>query len=575
MQYTLGDLMTQSIRMYTASLPVVHVRILIDLKQKRISPHGGSNENIENLGDAAAKQCCMEPTSRTYSTSANNLAMSSSTPTARHQSRPKGYNSDDNLCEQSREVELPSRAHGRCVVSRPNSLESSRNASNSSSPLSLKGSLDQIHGRSESLGSEDMVPSRDTTALSRDSQFCHSSSVVLASIRQDLSPNRNGLLSYDMPQSNPVQFHPGRLQTASPGSEMVTLEEFLKESNRLSPPSDASSNRDDLLSDYFRKANEPSPIGNQLAQTGRKEAAKMPTSYVTPTVKMAATSEEGRAAKPGHCVKPNRRLTEPEPLVNSTGSLKLTHTSQNQPLNSLRQMAQSSTLSRRSASLSRAFSLASADLLTSTGPEAYRQESSQKPAADICVSRDSGSQSSQLSALSCSRVSLRERPQSAKASVSVQGIDSRCRQPDVRRFSLAPPKDERPLSSPQSSSSPTASTSNLNSQQQERTNVGSGQHYSPVQYTTTKVRSKLAPRSGEVATVTPVRVVSSNTEGDVSQGQNPSDTVVTKSQSRSPECKTVSVGTEDSNRSGGSKSNPASPDPQGDQQTVWYEYGCV
>ncbi|XP_074004829.1 protein Daple [Numenius arquata] len=485
----------------------------------------------------------------------------------------RSYNSEDNLCEQSPEVEF---ASTRQHVSRPNSLESSRNASSSSSPLNLKGSLDHIHGRTESLSSEDMVPSREAPALLQDTYPFHSASAVLSpSSRHEPSSHRNGLISYDTPQkSTPSPSYAGRRRSASPGSEMVTLEEFLEESNRLSPSSDTSNNRDDLLGNYFRKANEPSATGNVLVQPSRKEAAKMPTSLVAPTVKMTIANEEGRTAKPGNYVKPNLRQVEPEPLANSQGSLKLPHTPQHQPASGMRQTAQPQqpgTASRRSTSLSRAFSLASADLLRATGPETYRQESPQKSAADLRGGKDTVSQTARASVPASSQVTLRERPQSAKVAGSMQGVDSRCRQLDVRRLSLAPPKDERPLSFHQFSASPTASTSNLNVPQQERVNPG--QHYSPASHTPSKVKPKPAPRSGEVATTAPARAVSSSTEGNISLGQGQGDALLTKCQGKLPE---GSAGTmEEPMRGSSSNSTPGSPDPQGDQQTVWYEYGCV
>uniref|UniRef100_A0A493STD3 Coiled-coil domain containing 88C n=1 Tax=Anas platyrhynchos platyrhynchos TaxID=8840 RepID=A0A493STD3_ANAPP len=617
-------------------------KVLVDLKQKRNSHHGGSNDNVEISADSVAKHGCVELGPRTYSTSA--IHLHTSTPISRLQSRPKGYNSEDNLSEQSPEVEF---ASTRQHVSRPNSLESSRNASSSSSPLNLKGSLDHIHGRTESLSSEDMVPSREAPALLRDNYPYHSASAVLGpSNRHESSFHRNGLLSHDAPQkSAPSQSYTGRQRSASPGSEMVTLEEFLEESSRLSPPSrrrslgsemislhqflleadalypscyslclplrqepsqslesvlshscpdsmrhrtgrgnrrstslyiprDTSNNRDDLLSDYFKKANEPSATGNLLVQPSRKEAAKMPTSHASPTVKMAITSEEGRTTKPGNYMKPNLRQVEPEPLASSQGSLKLPHTPQHQPTSGMRQMAQPQqpgAVSRRSTSLSRAFSLASADLLRATGPETYRQESPQRSAADLRGGKDTVSQTCRASVPTSSQATLRERPQSAKVAGSLQGVDSRCRQLDARRLSLAPPKDERPLSFHQFSASPTASTSNLNMQQQERANPG--QHYSPTPHTPSKVKPKPTPRTGEVATVASVRAVSSSTEGNASLGQGQCDVLLTKCQGKLPEGSCGAM--EEPMRGSSSNSTPGSPDPQGDQQTVWYEYGCV
>ncbi|KAM4898548.1 protein Daple [Sylvia borin] len=558
MQHTLGDLMACSL-------------LLMDLKQKRNSHHGGSNDNVEVSADSATKPSSVEMGPRTYSTSA--IHVHTSTPISRLQSRPKGFNSEDNLCEQSPEVEF---ASTRRHVSRPNSLESSRNASSSSSPLNLKGSLDHMHGRTESLSSEDMVPSREAPVLLRDTYSLHSAAAFLSpGSRHESSSHRNGLMSCDTPQkSNPSQSHAGRQRSASPGSEMVTLEEFLEESNRLSLPSDTSTNRDDLLSDYFRKANEPSATGNLLVQPCRKEAAKMPTSLVAPTVKMAVAGEEGRTAKPDNYMKPNLRQVEPDALANPQGSLKLPHTPQHQSASGVRQMAQPQqpgTVSRRSTSLSRAFSLASADLLRAAGPEAYRQESPQKSGAELHGGKDTVCQSARASVPTSSHAPLRERPQSAKVAGSVQGADSRCRQLDARRLSLVPPKDERPLSFHQFSASPTASTSSLNVQQQER--VNHGQHYSSASHTPSKVKPKSAPRTEEVATVAPARAVCTSTEGNTSPGQGQGDALLPKCQGKLLE--SSSGAGEEPVRGSNSNSTPGSPDPQGDQQTVWYEYGCV
>uniref|UniRef100_A0A8C3MZK8 Coiled-coil domain containing 88C n=1 Tax=Geospiza parvula TaxID=87175 RepID=A0A8C3MZK8_GEOPR len=545
--------------------------VLMDLKQKRNSHHGGSNDNAEISADSATKGSCVEMGPRTYSTSA--IHVHTSTPISRLQSRPKGYNSEDDLCEQSPEVEF---ASTRRHVSRPNSLESSRNASSSSSPLNLKGSLDHIHGRTESLSSEDMVPSREAPVLLRDTYSLHSAAAFLSpGSRHESSSHRNGLMSCDIPQrSNPSQSHTGRQRSASPGSEMVTLEEFLEESNRLSLPSDTSTNRDDLLGDYFRKANEPSATGNLLVQPSRKEAAKMPTSLVAPTVKMAVAGEEGRTARPDNYMKPNLRQVEPDALANPQGSLKLSHPAQQQCASGARQMAQPQhpgTVGRRSTSLNRAFSLASADLLRAAGPEAYRQESPQKSGAELHGGKDTVCQSTRASVPTSSQAPLRERPQSAKVAGSVQAVDSRCRQLEGRRLSLLPPKDERPLSFHQFSASPIASSSSLNVQQQERVNAG--QHYSSASHTPSKVKPKSAPRTEEVATVAPARAVCSTTEANTSPGQGQGDALLTKCQGKLLESSSGAV--EEPVRGNSSNSTPGSPDPQGDQQTVWYEYGCV
>ncbi|XP_029453658.1 protein Daple isoform X2 [Rhinatrema bivittatum] len=527
-------------------------------KQKRISYHEGSNENVETLEHRAGKPWRSELGTRAQSTSAIHITMSTSTPNPRHQSRSKGHNSNNNLCEQSLDIDLTSpRQH----VSRPNS----RGASNNSSPVSLKGSSDHLPGRSEIFNSEEMVPSRDANALTRDSYLHCSSSVLLGVVnKEEPSLSRNGLIICDAPQRNkPSQSHT-RLRTASPGSELVTLKEFLDESNRLSPPSDSPNSREDLLSDYFRKMNDPPAIGSQLIQPGRKEAPKMPTSYVTPTVKLAFSTGDGRLGKPGHYVKPNLRQTEP--LSSSTASLK-----HMQPRQNLHPQ-QLGDASSKSSSLSRAFSLASADLLRTSGPEVCIPEAPLKSGTESEVGKDLGSQTLPPSTSSRPHIILRERPQSAKGAGSLPDVDFRCRPFDARRLSMAIPKDERTPAVQQLTGPATLSTSSfgLGSAQQEQIYSFAGQQpHSPVQHTAARLKSR-SPHFGEVALVTPVRALPSHAEGEGTPGQ--STAVTSKAQNRSP----GSIDSmEEVSKGVNPKSTSTPTDSNQDQPTVWFEYGCV
>ncbi|XP_030070188.1 protein Daple [Microcaecilia unicolor] len=537
-------------------------------RHKKISYHGGNIENAETPENTNDKHWQFEMNCRAHSTSAIPTTMATSTPTLQHQIKPRGYNSNDNLCEQSQGIDFTS---NRQCLSRPNSLENNRSASSNSSPLNLKGSSDRLSGRSESLSSDDMVPSRETNALTKNIHPHSSTSVLLgAANREEPSLSRNGLVSCDMPRKNkPSQSHPRPL-TASPDSDLVTLEEFLEESNRLSPPDDSPNSREDLLSDYFRKMNDPPVIGTQLVQSGRKETLKMPTSYVTPTVKLDFNTADGRLSKPGHYVKPNLRQIEPP--SSSTTSLKCTKP--NQSLCDLRQNMHPQQIiatSSKSSSLSRTFSLASADLLRTSGPEMRTPETPLKPGTESQAHTDFGNQTLQPPTSLKPHAILRDRPQSAKTAGPLLTVDSRCRPFDARRLSLAAPKDERtpPVQHFPAPGALTASRVGDDSVQQEQTNAVAGQRqHSRAQYVPTRSRS--ASHFGEVAMVIPVRALPSHTEGDGTHGQSPA--VTSKDQNRSPGS---TVGTEEVSKGMGPKSASVPSDSNEDQPTVWYEYGCV
>lgn len=299
----------------------------------------------------------------------------------------------------------------------------------------------------------------------------------------------------------------------------------------------------------------------------------MPTSFVPPTIKMAVNPSEGRQLKPGHYVKPNLRPAEAEALAGVSSR-------QAQPPQSLslgrpRQTTMPQTChtpASRSASLSRAFSLASADLLRASGPEACRPESPQKPGCPEATGvRETGGHNLQGPMPPSSHSLARERtPLVGKAACSSPGPATRGRPLDTRRFSLAPPKEERLAPLQQSATAPALATGDSSGCSSQL------QHFSTTAAPAARAKPKMPPHSGEVAAVAPVRPGLSTSEGDGGPGHGYSEGLLAKSPGRSPDLAScVSRGPDDLSRGGNSKSTPASPEPGGDQQTVWYEYGCV
>lgn len=345
---------------------------------------------------------------------------------------------------------------------------------------------------------------------------------------------------------------------------MVTLEEFLEESNRVSPVPDTPSRRDDLLSDYFRKAMEAPAVGAQPGPPSRKEGAKTPTSLVAPTIKMAVSTSEGKLLKPGQYVKPNLRHAEAEGPPSAP-------TRQTQPPQSL-SLGRPRPTPSRSASLSRAFSLASADLLRASGPEACQQEAPLKPGGpEVLGGREPGSHSLQSPGPPSSHGLARERtPLVGKAGGSCQGPGPRSRPLDTRRFSLAPPKEERLAPLQQSATAPAIAAGGGGGGSSQL------QPFSPGVAPTARTKPQTPARLGEVAAVTPVRVGLGLSEGDGAPGPGYAEGLAAKSPGRSPDLAPhASRAPEDFSRGSSSRSTPASPEPGGDPQTVWYEYGCV
>lgn len=268
---------------------------------------------------------------------------------------------------------------------------------------------------------------------------------------------------------------------------MVTLEQFLQESNLQSPPVLSTGSREDLVTDYFTRSPAPSAPRDQGT----------PTSYVTPTV-------QSSNQRPGQSVKPSPR----QPVGQSPAST--------QPATQ-----------RSGQSLSRAFSLASADLLRSNGPDSFRGNEGSSGQPDVVVRRQGGGANG------------RERPLSARFSAtSGQHGDASFLNPTIHH------------------------SSSLNLQTERYAERERDRGRTPVQRNGPATSSSSHHR-GEVAMVTPVRAVQD--VPDHSEVTREGRNAESKKESERARC----------NSTERPKSTPASPDPNNDPQTVWYEYGCV
>ncbi|XP_072545675.1 protein Daple [Salminus brasiliensis] len=462
-------------------------------------PAGGSSENVNGYEDLAVRRRAIEP-GASCSTPLNLSSHSApgfTPPSSRPGRRPKGLISEEDLRLHSLDAGFGSGGHGN-AGHRPGSADYSRNTSSSSSPVNSKDSLERLHGRSASLSSDDVV------GLSHEGSRLSQSSLL----------PRSSTLPCETPPTQRSTLRPVRIRPASPGSEMVTLEEFLQESNVLSPPTVQTGSREDLMADYFTRAGRPAPL---------RDGAKTPTSYVVPTVKT-----DGRASKPGQSVKPSVRPMEASTPPSQSQTLPNRGTGgRPSPLQHSGSRG-GTALSGGSSSLSRTFSLASADLLNSNGPDSYRAEGGSPGQAEGLVRRP------------------RDRPHSARP---LSG-DPAHLTVDPRRLSLAPPKDE-----PLLSASPQADWgygNNVGRPGATANRPGASQGRSTHQH-----------HRGEVAMVTPVRAVSALRLEEVEEHREPrhADTGPLKKADCVVEERPIST--------------PASPDPNNDPQTVWYEYGCV
>ena len=240
------------------------------------------------------------------------------------------------------------------------------------------------------------------------------------------------------------------------------------------------------MTDYFARSPAPS------APTSRDQVT--PTSYVMPTVQPSNK-------RPGQSVKPSPR----QPVGQSPSS--------GQPLTQ-----------RTSQSLSRAFSLASADLLHSSGPDSFRGNEGSPGQSDVVVRRQGGGANG------------RERPLSARlAGPTNQLGDGSFLNPSIHHSSSLNLQTERYAE---------------RDRERGRTPVSRNGPSSSSSY----------HHHGEVALVTPVRAVSAtrtdeaSEHGEVLREGQLGDSSLLKKESERARCGSVDC----------PKSTPASPDPNND-----------
>lgn len=276
-------------------------------------------------------------------------------------------------------------------------------------------------------------------------------------------------------------------------------------------------------------------MGNPPGQLGYRDSQTLPANY------LSSSAADGRMMKPGQFVKPS-----PRPMDPATNSLRRLPPTP-QPVTASRQTPEPQhpgTMTARGNSLSRAFSLATADLLKANGPDVNRME---KLELEPPLGKDFNSP---VLRTSTPTNSPRDRPQPGRMPNLPRGEDMRSRSLDTRCMSLANSSQDRILQPAQSCTS---------FQQPYTTAPPAG-------------RGKPRPTSrfGEVAMISPVRPVASIPEAE---GQTVN--AHPKSPNASPDCPPPPAKDEEASKGEPTKSTPASPDPNADPQTVWYEYGCV
>ncbi|XP_038606872.1 girdin isoform X6 [Tachyglossus aculeatus] len=196
--------------------------------------------------------------------------------------------------------------------SRPASLDSGRtstsNSNNNASLHEVKAGAvtNQSRPQSHSSGEFSLLPDHDAWSSSS------SSPIQYLKRHTRSSPG----LQHKMPETPDSQgYH--RIKTGSPGSEVVTLQQFLEESNKLTSVQIKSSSQENLL-DEVMKSLSVSPDFMGREKTVKQSAVGCGISRSV-SVRCTTDFSDGKPTKPEQFVLPNPRKTEDSHFSSSSG----------------------------------------------------------------------------------------------------------------------------------------------------------------------------------------------------------------------------------------------------------------
>ncbi|XP_036291236.1 girdin isoform X2 [Pipistrellus kuhlii] len=279
-----------------------------DLVQSMVLAGGqwtGSTENLEVPDDISTGKRRKELGAMAFSTTAINFSTVNSS--AGFRSKQLVNNKDATSFEDisPHGISDDSSTGSRVHASRPASLDSGRtstsNSNNNASLHEVKGAVN-IQSRPQSHSSGEFSLLHDHEAWSSSG-----SSPIQYLKRQTRS---SPALQHKVPETESRAHH--KIKTGSPGSEVVTLQQFLEESNKLTSIQIKSSSQDNLLDEVMKSLSVSSdflgkskPVSCGLA---RSVSGKSPGDFY-----------DRRTTKPEPFVRPGPQKTEDACSVSSPG----------------------------------------------------------------------------------------------------------------------------------------------------------------------------------------------------------------------------------------------------------------
>ncbi|XP_077032350.1 girdin isoform X11 [Agelaius phoeniceus] len=246
------------------------------------------------------------------------------------------------------------------ISSRPASLDSGRTSTSNSNN---NASLHEVKGAVTSQSRPQSHSSGEFSLLQEHEAWSSSSSSPIQYLKGHT--RSSPVLQHRTPES-----HGKPPQTGSPGSEVVTLQQFLEESNKSNSSEMKSASEENLLDEVMRSLSESSELA------GREKLRKQPAAGCgivrSLSVRNTGDFSDGRALKPEQLVRPS--LRKAEDLYFSSSPIKFTPGAQGKP-RSVKEKIQATVTQRQSRDCNPYATLPRASSVISTAEGSTRRTS--------------------------------------------------------------------------------------------------------------------------------------------------------------------------------------------------------
>ncbi|KAG6925442.1 coiled-coil domain containing 88A [Chelydra serpentina] len=276
-----------------------------DLVQSMVLAGGqwtGSSEHLEGPDDRSTGKRKKELGAMAFSTTAINDATVNSSSGFRSKQllNNKDTTSFEDVSPQG--ISDNSSTGSRVHASRPASLDSGRtsttNSNNNASLHEVKGGVNnQSRPQSHSSGEFSLLHEHEAWSSSSSSPIQYLKSHTKSS----------PIIQEKMPETVDDQGKQ-KIKTGSPGSEVVTLQQFLEESNKITSTEIKCASQENLLDEVMKSLSESSEVAGK--EKLRKQSSVSSGIVRSLSVKNTVDFSDGRSAKPEQPIRPSPHKTE-------------------------------------------------------------------------------------------------------------------------------------------------------------------------------------------------------------------------------------------------------------------------